>query len=407
MSVLNTFHVNSGFGDPVKGKIDLAISNGNAFYGYYGYGRNGGDRGHTGYDYVVSAGKTDVIAVGAGTIVQVRIGPISTICYTEKDKKYIKDKEPFKCPQLESIKNNSFSEGICINCPGKDKYQPDNPKNLEGKYHAISSTCFGVQVWLKLDEGDHLYAFYAHLSKLSPAIVELTRKCFNGDTTIELKNKNSTHTDPRKVKRNDLVGISGRTGNASGGTWPDHLHFECRKSTGNETPETRTQISPNNIVKTKFLVTKDLESVFDEKYDTEKWSTIKGNLQTKWKSIFNVIETWKKAKSYHQEYAPQSTLSISETEPIPIETPFKAYPIEQSVFRYETITRHANYNIEVFFPKNKNSNNPIAPYQIIKKTMDSYHEERGVEYIHNIEEYDNEICMDQTNQMPWQQVTNH
>lgn len=387
------FSINLSYGDPIEGEIKLATYNGNVFYGYFGYGRDSGDRSHRGFDYVVNQGEK-VIAVGAGKVVQVRIGPRYSSCYTKKsENEYVKDSEAFKCPQWESIKSNSFSQETCKNCPGKDKYQYDGEK-----YRDIHSICFGVQVWLKLDGDNRLYAFHAHLSNLSQAIITATRKYYKGDNTVKFTNTD----DIPKVKRGDDIGKSGRTGNASGGSLPDHLHFECRKASGNEIPETGTQISPNNIVKTQFYVTINGEPVFDKNDDETVWSEIakkdgteNKTLQQKWKDIFRAIKKNELAESYYDDNVP---LTISQ--PAPVGNPFEFIP-------HEAITLHAIYNIEVIFPQQSDDNRPITPYQMIriKRTMDSCHIQRKIG--HYIGDDGTETCNIQTNQISWQQAINH
>ena len=261
MSMYDTFRVNSEFDDPVEGEISLAIYNGNPFYGYYGYGRDNGDKEHRGYDYVAIEGETKVIAVEDGDMVMVRFGhPINT--------RYPLD----SCIHRNNVSANSkYSSGACSDC-----------KNIGG--------CYGIQVWLRIKKSS-LYAFYAHLSELSEDILSKMPSTVMGDVRINMT-----------VKKGKPIGICGRTGIASekskdnnlniynGFRWPQHLHFECRKGIrkGNEVtiPETGDQISPNNIVKTQFLITKDLKSVFEENVDTEKWSTINGKLQKDWNNIF-------------------------------------------------------------------------------------------------------------------------
>lgn len=368
MCLNNKFRVlpNTIYGDPIEGDVKLAVYNKNVFYGYYGYGRNEGAKKHLGYDYVTDEKGTNVIAVGLGKIVQVRIGPRYRTCYSKEGNekegyKYVKDKQLFECPQLKSIDSNVFSGSICKDCLGKDKYQP----NGNGGYSTIYSMCFGVQVWLKLDIYPYLYAYYAHLSSLSEDIIKLIRNNHKqgGTTTITFKNN-----DILTVKQNNHIGISGRTGIASitkkddSYKYPAHLHFECRKDI-----ETYNQISPNNIVKTKFRVMLNAEPVFDEADETTKWEERKIIIQDKWKLIFNNINTWNRSKCYqkyaegatspivktsYQEYAEDATLSIIET--YPVQSPFVELPKEQSVYGYEIITKHTSFDVNKFNDNNSN-----------------------------------------------------
>lgn len=217
------FFVNCGFGDPVIGDVRLATYNGNLYYGYYGFTRknNKGEikTPHRGFDYYVEEG-TSVYAVGDGFIDRVRFGRPS-------DKK--------NCAFRDKIQSNSFESCFCF---GDNNNKQCN--HLSG--------CYGVQVWLKLDD-TRLYAYYAHLSELSKEILSKIPVGYKGNTVkINLK-----------VTKGFIIGKSGRTGIASDKIYPPHLHFECRKGI-----ETGTQISPNNIVCTQFKIKRNEELFFDE-----------------------------------------------------------------------------------------------------------------------------------------------
>lgn len=366
MMLRDKIRVNSGFGDPVEGNVNLATCRGNVFYGYYGYGRDNGESKHRGFDYAVNKG-TGVVAVGFGKIVQVRIGPKYKTCYAyDKDRKeYIQDKELFECPLLKLIKSNVFSDEKCESCPGKNKYQQISKKtdNSPAKYKAIHDLCYGVQVWLKLDNTD-LYAYYAHLSALSTNVKDLIDKFLKkGSTTAKFEDKyfkEGDENDPRIVQKGDPIGNSGRTGVASGKSWPDHLHFECRK--GNV--ETNYQISPNNIVNTQFIVMIGQKPVFEEANDTTVWSKIESKLQKDWKSLFSNIGKIEKY-NYSENtvyYSPKKAL------------PFDVHPCDEIIDVYQ---------LEVV---SNNGNKSIDPYQIVKKSKESYRTGRGMTCVYESEE---------------------
>lgn len=225
MSVNDTFFVFTRYGDPVKkSDVNLATYNGNVLYGYYGYGRNR-PQPHRGYDYLTEERKTEIIAVGNGKVVKVRFGhPVGD--------NYPKD----SCSHRKRIRDNSFESSLCSTCD-------------------YIGHCYGIQVWLKLDNTSY-YAYYAHLNKLSENILdEIKGDEIKGDVIIDLE-----------VKKGDLIGVSGRTGNVSGGSWPDHLHFECRTGNG----EVGTDISPNIIVRTGFFFKNDQGEICDKMEKKDK-----------------------------------------------------------------------------------------------------------------------------------------
>lgn len=87
-------------------------------------------------------------------------------------------------------------------------------------------SAYGKQLTLKLDDCSY-YAFYAHLSVISVKVGEI-------------------------VKKGDIIGKTGKTGNASSLAGKDlHLHFECRTA-ANLGKGLVGRESPNNIVLTKF-----------------------------------------------------------------------------------------------------------------------------------------------------------
>lgn len=387
MSVKDTFRVNSGFGDPVEGDVNLATYKGNALYGYYGFTRK--DKygriktPHRGFDYATT-GEMNVFAVGDGYIKYVRFGRPNV-------KKH--------CAFREIIQGNSFKSSVC--------YKDDNNKCNN------CDDCYGVQVWLKLDDTKY-YAYYAHLSELSPKVLEKIPENFNGDT-IEI----NLH-----VEKDFPIGKSGRTGNASTDSYPDHLHFECR--TGKETG---TQICPNFIVHTQFKIVMNAESVFNEDdeelvlpyhkkqehemdflpflEDNEKeFRDLDKNyiyLLKKWKILRDNIRKWDISKS-NQKYAKKATMSVSEMVIPILDFELVNHPKEQCLDSYETITNTTEYNLE---DVSNEKNRSIEPYQIIKKTKMSFSTKRGLSHTYGVDEYDvveDEIktCSNPTNQMPWQ-----
>jgi len=91
-----------------------------------------------------------------------------------------------------------------------------------------SSGDYGIQLVLKINNSNY-YAFYAHLSAI--------------DSRIKVDTE---------VKKGDIIGKTGNTGNASSMTGGDqHLHFECRTSDPLGTG-LNGRLEPNLIVATKF-----------------------------------------------------------------------------------------------------------------------------------------------------------
>jgi murein DD-endopeptidase MepM/ murein hydrolase activator NlpD len=93
----------------------------------------------------------------------------------------------------------------------------------------VDNDGYGLSVTIMTfkDDGTISYAFYAHLS-----------------STNGLENGN-------EVMEGEVVGFTGKTGNAKGERIPPHLHFENRKvkTTGRGISQHNT---PNDIVDTKF-----------------------------------------------------------------------------------------------------------------------------------------------------------
>lgn len=264
-------------------------------------------KAHKGYDYAADIG-TKVIAVRGGDVVRVRFGRRSI------------DKE---CKHCESIQNNFFDFSKCY-CSEKGTGCP------------YRGECFGIQVWLKI-EGSQLYAFYAHLSKLDEKIhSELKDKSVNkyGDININVK-----------IVKGEVIGYSGRTGNVSDKTeknCPSHLHFECRKGNGKEIPENdpgkETQISPNNIVHTKFYIKEGNESVFNDEDETKKWSEISSTLHRKWKKIRDDIRKYSiLSEAESVSVAPIKDFNFMEKEQCPIKNATRTTIKSESIKPYSIV----------------------------------------------------------------------
>lgn len=252
---MNNLFIKPVFGDPVRNAVIATITT-NPFYGYYGYPRDNGQTRHRGFDYFTkeptAIGKgDDVLAVGVGDIVRVRFG------------------HPYgKCYHKENIKNNNFTANVCTNCP-------------------VRSNCYGIHVWLKLDNTNNYYALYAHLSELSETIIN--------QLPIESKS-NTIDISPIKVKIGDVIGKSGRTGIASEKDedknnnihnehkWPPHLHFECRQGNGVTIPEKDTQIIPNHILNTNFTMMRVIDNL---SFGVNVWPALQEVTQNEWIAFFN------------------------------------------------------------------------------------------------------------------------
>lgn len=247
MAISNNCSIGYLLLDPVKDPI-IRKSNDNPFLGYYGYNRwDGGIKRHTGYDYVAKSG-TPVYPIYTGDITHVRFGRININNYFEKGVK--KAKTPFVCPFLQFVKQgkNKFDCSTCMTCDSVYK-------SLDNR--SLCKDCFGVQVWLKVklpSSQNFFYAYYAHLSELSPTIFE---KCISiEETDNTFKFDSPIHIDTSVPILPTIIGKSGCTGNAIrdknilNDETQQHLHFECRK--GIERIEGR--LSPNEIVYTRFYL---------------------------------------------------------------------------------------------------------------------------------------------------------
>lgn len=102
----------------------------------------------------------------------------------------------------------------------------------DGVVYAVQSghSSYGLNVTIRHNRGKgYVYSFYAHLSGVANGIK-------NGKT----------------VRKGDIIGYAGTSGNAKGFTGEDqHLHFECRTSPGHQLGLGGKE-NPNNIVATKF-----------------------------------------------------------------------------------------------------------------------------------------------------------
>lgn len=207
----------------------------NPIIGYYGNTRrfsNGNLKKHSGFDYLAPKG-TPVKSVHNGNVGWVRIGVT---------------KEVETCKIRQRIlnsganKENIFSEMDCKQCKS-------------------SSNCYGVQVWLSWIE-THAgkkttrYAFYAHLSKLDD-------KIWNGIKDKIAKDTIDYNPGIKIGAIGELIGYSGCTGNAYDmKDYQQHLHFECLDS------KLKKQ-DPNTIIKTKFVLAKQLGDVDRERREMQ------------------------------------------------------------------------------------------------------------------------------------------
>lgn len=228
----------------------------------------------------------------------------------------------------------------------------DDVKNKKVKVKSISENCFGVQVWLKIIKVRHgnvsfqvnkhdsicyeydtgLYAYYAHLSVLNNveeirskffadigSYSKLPKFCSDSDLFIQpnsvltidnlIKSKKELVEDlikpeqyiyPKstivldtfsiRVMAGDILGQTGCTGNAYNMTEGNkHLHFECRKGI-----DTGTQINPNHIVKTPFVIANcknhDIVDVAEnQKRTREELLLVKKMNELEWKRALKKI----------------------------------------------------------------------------------------------------------------------
>lgn len=127
------------------------------------------------------------------------------------------------------------ANGSPRNHQGFDYYAPAGTpvrSVADGVVYRIETRHFdyGNNVTIKHPRGKtHVYSFYAHLSKIAPALKA-----------------------GKIVKKGEVIGYAGTTGNAQGMRGPDeHLHFEARTSPGHQIGLGGKEC-PNNIVSTKF-----------------------------------------------------------------------------------------------------------------------------------------------------------
>ena len=231
-NVEEVVYVNYSFGDPIDdptirqdGAID-SVNNGvvyNPIIGYYGdairTSIDGSPIRHTGFDYLAPEG-TSIKAVHGGTISKIRIGHPSMACQLRKE-------------LTKTVRHNPLRQ-LCSQCGHR-------------------SGCYGIQLWLKITQKEEWYAFYAHLSGINEKIWHSVKN--------KIIESDSDYNPGIEVSKNDIIGLSGCTGNASKlKSFQEHLHFEFRS--GNEDG---TKNHPNYIVSTKFIIIKDLQDVISER----------------------------------------------------------------------------------------------------------------------------------------------
>lgn len=121
------------------------------------------------------------------------------------------------------------------NHQGFDYYAPTGTPILsvgDGVVHTVQSghSSYGLNVTIRHNRGKgYVYSFYAHLNGVVNGI-----------------------KSGKVVRKGEIIGYSGTSGNAKGFTGEDqHLHFECRTSPGHQLGLGGKE-NPNNIVATKF-----------------------------------------------------------------------------------------------------------------------------------------------------------
>lgn len=121
------------------------------------------------------------------------------------------------------------------NHQGFDYFAPTGTPILsvgDGVVHTVQSghSSYGLNVTIRHNRGKgYVYSFYAHLSSIADGI-----------------------KSGKVVRKGEVVGYAGTSGNAKGFTGEDqHLHFECRTSPGHQLGLGGKE-NPNNIVATKF-----------------------------------------------------------------------------------------------------------------------------------------------------------
>lgn len=121
------------------------------------------------------------------------------------------------------------------NHQGFDYYAPTGTPILsvgDGVVHTVQSghSSYGLNITIRHNRGKgYVYSFYAHLKGVAGGI-----------------------KSGKVVRKGEIIGYAGTSGNAKGFTGEDqHLHFECRTSPGHQLGLGGKE-NPNNIVATKF-----------------------------------------------------------------------------------------------------------------------------------------------------------
>lgn len=121
------------------------------------------------------------------------------------------------------------------NHQGFDYYAPTGTPILsvgDGVVHTVQSghSSYGLNITIRHNRGKgYVYSFYAHLKGVASGI-----------------------KSGKVVRKGEVIGYAGTSGNAKGFTGEDqHLHFECRTSPGHQLGLGGKE-NPNNIVATKF-----------------------------------------------------------------------------------------------------------------------------------------------------------
>lgn len=127
------------------------------------------------------------------------------------------------------------AKGNPRNHQGFDYYAPTGTPVMsvgDGVVHTVQSghSSYGLNVTIRHNRGKgFVYSFYAHLKDIAAGI-----------------------KSGKVVRKGDIIGYAGTSGNAKGFTGEDqHLHFECRTSPGHQLGLGGKE-NPNNIVATKF-----------------------------------------------------------------------------------------------------------------------------------------------------------
>ncbi len=127
------------------------------------------------------------------------------------------------------------AKGNPRNHQGFDYYAPTGTPIMsvgDGVVHTVQSghSAYGLNVTIRHNRGKgFVYSFYAHLKSVAAGMKR-----------------------GKVVRKGDVIGYAGTSGNAKGFTGEDqHLHFECRTSPGHQLGLGGKE-NPNNIVATKF-----------------------------------------------------------------------------------------------------------------------------------------------------------